>query len=215
MRTILISGFEAFGGEKNNPSLQAVTILNGWSVADVNVVAVYLPVGWEKVASIITNILDTYQPLAFIAVGQAGGRAKMAVERIGINTCLGKDNYEILRRGEKVVESGADGYFASIDPFNLSEAMNAAGAPAYVSNTAGTYLCNYALYTIEHHIRQHHLETKSTFIHIPFLPEQITEKKEATLPSMSLDTIILGLKAAIRYVVEGKESTEMDQGEIH
>ncbi|MDP3487299.1 MAG: pyroglutamyl-peptidase I [Bacillota bacterium] len=200
MRTLLLTGFEPFGGEKTNPSLEAVKQLDGLTFGDIYVKSLELPVAWDRVTPILQDAITTHNPDFIISVGQAGGRAKIAVERIGINIAFGKDNYDVTQSGEPVVESAPDGYFASLPVIALADAINAAGIPAYVSNTAGTYLCNYCLYTLEHLIHTNNLSIKSCFIHIPFLPEQTTDKPNQTLPSMSLDSIVSALRAAIQSI---------------
>ena len=203
MKTILLTGFEPFGGEAVNPSLEAVKRLDGQVIGGVKVVGVGLPVSWDKVVAPLIAAIESHRPLAVISVGQAGSRAKLAVERVGINICFGQDNDGIIRDGEPVVEGAPDAYFCSLPVIEMSKAMNAAGAPAYVSNTAGTYLCNYVAYLLEHYVRVNNLNIRTCFIHIPYLPEQTVDKKEAGLASMSLDSIVQGLRAAVEHVAGG------------
>lgn len=212
MRKLLLTGFEPFGGEKTNPSLEAVKQLDGYSIGDITVKSIELPVSWDRVTSMLNDAFSTHNPDIIISVGQAGGRAKIAVERIGINICFGKDNYDIARNGEPVVQDAPDGYFSSLPVVSLATAINDAGIPAYVSNTAGTYLCNYALYTLEHIIRTGNLPIKATFIHIPFLPEQTTDKTNQLLPSMSLASIVLALRAAVDHLATESQSSTSTQG---
>lgn len=212
MRTLLLTGFEPFGGEKTNPSLEAVKQLDGYQVGDITVKSIELPVAWEKVTPILTEAISTHNPDIIISVGQAGGRAKIAVERVGINICFGKDNYDVPRNGEPIVEGAPDGYFASLSVVALATAINDSGIPAYVSNTAGTYLCNYTLYTLEHHIRTHNLPIESCFIHIPFLPEQTCDKLNQLLPSMSLPTIITALRVAVDSLATPTSPTQAAKG---
>jgi pyroglutamyl-peptidase len=203
MKTILLTGFEPFGGEDVNPSLEAVKRLDGQIIGGVKVVGVGLPVSWDKAAAPLFAAIETARPFAVISVGQAGSRAKLAVERIGINICFGPDNDGVTRDGEPVVEGAPDGYFCSLPVVEITQAMNAAGIPSYVSNTAGTYLCNFVTYILEHYVRNNNPSVKTCFIHIPFLPEQTVGKKEVGLASMSLDSIVLGLRAAVEYVATG------------
>ena len=206
MKTILLTGFEPFGGEAVNPSLEAVKRLDGQIIGGVTVKGVGLPVSWDKAAPLLIEAIDTAKPFAVISVGQAGSRAKLAVERIGINICFGPDNDDVKRDGEPIVEGAPDGYFCSLPVVEIAQAMNAAGIPSYVSNTAGTYLCNLVAYVLEHHVRKNDLPIKTCFIHIPFLPEQTVNKKEATVASMSLDSIVAGLQVAVEYVATGTRS---------
>ena len=66
--------------------------------------------------------------------------------------------------------------------------------PASVSNTAGTFVCNHVLYGVRHLVETKYTGKRSGFIHIPFLPQQVIDKKGQ--PSMSLDTIVAALTAA-------------------
>lgn len=213
MRTLLLTGFEPFGGEKTNPSLEAVKKLDGYSVGDIVVKSMELPVSWERVTQILESAISRHSPSFIISVGQAGSRAKIALERIGINIAFGKDNYEVSRNGEPIVPGAPDGYFSSLPVIPLVDAMNKAGIPAYVSNTAGAYLCNYTLYMLEHIIRTQNLPLQATFIHIPFLPEQTTDKPNQLLPSMSLEAIVSGLKAAIDSLCSLDQPTNLQPGQ--
>lgn len=208
MKTILLTGFEPFGGEAVNPSLEAVKRLDGEIIGGVKVVGVGLPVSWDKADAPLTAAIEANKPFAVISVGQAGSRAKLAVERVGINICFGPDNDGVVRDGEPVVAGAPDAYFCSLPVIEIAKAMNAAGIPSYVSNTAGTYLCNFVTYLLEHYVRSNNLDIRTCFVHIPFLPEQTVDKKDVGLASMSLDSIVQGLRAAVEYVATGAMGDE-------
>jgi len=70
----------------------------------------------------------------------------------------------------------------------MAEAIQKAGYPGGVSNSAGTFVCNEVLYTLLNHFSG--TDVKAGFIHVPFLPEQGS-------PSMTLDNIAKALEAAI------------------
>jgi len=201
-RVLLLTGFEPFGGEKINPSLAAVQQLDGYRAGDIVVKALGLPVSWTQVTPLLEQAMREHSPSYVVSVGQAGGRAKLAVERIGINICFGKDNGDESRNGERIVAAAPDGYFSSLPVTALAEAINKAGVGAYVSDSAGTYLCNFTLFTLEHLIRQANLPVAAGFIHIPYLPEQTTDKPQQLLPSMSLETVVAGLKAGVEYLAQ-------------
>ena len=50
------------------------------------------------------------------------------------------------------------------------------------------------------------------FIHVPFIPEQVINKKNT--PSMSLDNITEGLRLAIKAAIENKEDIKVAEGKI-
>jgi pyroglutamyl-peptidase len=197
---ILITGFEPFGGESVNPALESVKQLHGEKIAGAEVVSLEVPVSWDNALQTVVEAIALHQPDVVINVGQAGGRAKVTPEYIGINVMNGKDNYAVVKTDERIVAGGADGHFSTLPVRKMASAMQAAGIPAAVSYTAGTYLCNYLAYSVRHHlISTGKAQIKSGFIHIPFLPEQVNNKP-ATTPSLPLSTIVDGLRECIRAI---------------
>lgn len=196
---ILLTGYEPFGGEAINPALESVKQLHGQTIAGAQVVAAELPVVWDEVLPKFIAALNEHQPDVVISVGQAGGRAKITPEYVGINLMNGKDNAGDTKVFEPIVPEGPDAYFTNLPVVQMVEAMKAAHIPAAVSYTAGTYLCNYLAYAVRHHAVTNNLNLKSCFIHIPYLPEQVIDKPTNT-PSMPLETIVAGLKECIKVV---------------
>lgn len=201
---ILLTGFEPFGGESVNPALESTKRLHGTSISGAEIISAELPVSWEQVLPKLIEAINEHQPDVVISVGQAGGRAKVTPEYIGINLANGKDNYEIQKNEDKVVDGGPDGYFATLPVKKMIAAMNEAGIPAAPSYSAGTYLCNWVLYATRHYIETQGLNIKSGFIHIPYLPDQVISKP-TTVASMSLDMITEGLKQCIEAIVADQE----------
>lgn len=196
---ILLTGYEPFGGETINPALESVKKLHGLTIAGAKIVSTELPVVWDDVMPKFIAALKYHQPDLVINVGQAGGRAKITPEYIGINLMNGKDNEGNVKNAEPIVAGAPDGYFTNLPVVQMVAAMNEAGIPAAVSYTAGTYLCNYLAYAVRHHAVTNNLNLKSCFIHIPYLPQQVTDKPVST-PSMPLETIVAGLRECIKVV---------------
>lgn len=201
MPILLLTGFEPFGGENINPSWEVVKRFSGYTLGEWRVEARQLPVAWEEVEPALTQAFDDLQPAAVIAVGQSGGRAQVALERVAINYCLGIDNKGLVRSGEAVVPTGPAAYFSTLPIDTLAQAQKSAGIPAYISLSAGAYLCNFALYSLLHLIQERSLPTPAAFIHIPYLPEQVLGSK-ADVPSMSLETVEAGFRVIIGEVVK-------------
>ena len=85
MAGVLITGFEPFGGETVNPSWEVVKQLDGMIIRGQQVVAKQLPCVFGEALTVLNVALETYQPRLTIAVGQAGGRVDITVERVAIN----------------------------------------------------------------------------------------------------------------------------------
>ena len=48
-----------------------------------------------------------------------------------------------------IQEDGAPAYFSNLPVKTMTEAIKAAGVPASLSNTAGTFVCNHVLYQLD------------------------------------------------------------------
>lgn len=154
-------------------------------------------------------------PDVVLSIGQAGGRPDITVERVGINCddCRIKDNEGNQPIDEKVAEDGPAAYFSTLPIKAMVKNIQDGGVPASVSNTAGTFICNHVLYGVAHIQATKHNEMRTGFIHIPFLPEQVVDKKN--MPSMALDTIVKGLTLAIEAIVNNKDDIKITGGKTH
>jgi pyroglutamyl-peptidase len=199
MMTILVTGFEPFGGEAVNPSWEAVMRLNR-DTADVRVECLLVPTTYAESIGIVTEAIDRLRPAAVVMVGQAGGRAELCIERLAVNcddTAI-PDNAGVLREDTPIVAQGPTAYLATLPVKQIVAGLRSAGFPAAVSNTAGLFVCNHLFYGVLHHVVTHNLETQAGFVHVPFLPGQVVDKPGT--PSMSLEMIVAGLDCIVAVV---------------
>ena len=107
MSTILVTGFQPFGGEKINPAWEAVRALPD-TIAGANVVKLEIPVVFGSGADAVSAAIDHIDPDIVLCVGQAGGRAKITPEFVGINYRDARipDNDGNQPHAEKIVEDG-------------------------------------------------------------------------------------------------------------
>ena len=199
--TLLITGFDPFGGEKINPSIEAVKSLPD-EILGAKIMKLELPTSRKRAMACIEEAIAQENPDVILSVGQAGGRTGITVERVGLNVddFRTPDNDGDQPVDERIVPDGPDAYFVTLPIKKIVENIRERGISAAVSNTAGTFVCNHVIYGTRHLIETKYPGKKSGFIHIPYLPEQIVDKKE--MPSMELETIIDGLTAAIEMIVE-------------
>ncbi|ANF22367.1 pyroglutamyl-peptidase I [Thermococcus piezophilus] len=193
---VLITGFEPFGGEKINPSWEAVRRLPD-EIAGAELIKRQLPVTFRGVRELLPRLIVETKPDLVILTGQAGGRPNITVERVAINVMDSTmpDNEGFVPEDEPIFERAPDAYFATLPVKSIVKALREAKIPAAVSNTAGTYVCNTAMYTALHTIAVAGMETKAGFIHVPFVYEQALDKPG---PSMALETIVRAYEVAIR-----------------
>lgn len=197
---ILITGFDPFGGETINPAIEAVKRLPD-EFCGAELIKLEVPTERGRSLSVIELAIRENDPDVILSVGQAGGRSEITVERVGLNV----DDYSIAdNAGEQPVDQlifadGPDAYFVNLPIKEMVARIRAKGIPAAVSNTAGTFVCNHVIYGVRHLIETKYPGKRSGFIHIPFLPEQVVNKRN--MPSMSLEMVVEGLKAAIEAIV--------------
>lgn len=189
MKKLLITGFDPFGGESINPSWEAVRLLPK-TIGDFELCKLQIPTVFTLAAETVLKKAEEIHPDVIICVGQAGGRAAVTPERIGINIRDARitDNAGAAPKDEPIVPGGPDGYFSTLPVKAMIAAINKAGLPGAISNSAGTFVCNDVLYTLLHHYRG--TSIRCGFIHVPFLPQQGT-------PSLALEDTAKALEAAI------------------
>lgn len=199
MRTILVTGFEPFGGEAVNPSQELAKILDGHTVGGCAVRAVVLPVENRGAREMVAAALEDPELAAILHLGLAGGRARLALEQVAVNAMDYPlaDNAGVRITGEPCVAGGPAAYFATLPLRAMHQALTAEGIPAYVSYTAGTYLCNQALYWTLHEVSQRSLPVRAGFIHVPWLPSMVVAHNREE-PSMDLPLMRRGVEIALR-----------------
>lgn len=211
---ILVTGFDPFGGEKINPAIESVKKLPD-TIAGAEIIKLEIPTVIGKSVDKIKAKIEEVHPDVVLSIGQAGGRPDITVERVGINCddCRIKDNEGNQPIDEKVAEDGPAAYFSTLPIKAMVKNIQDGGVPASVSNTAGTFICNHVLYGVAHIRATKHPEMRTGFIHIPFLPEQVVDKKN--MPSMALETIVKGLTLAIEAIVNNNSDIKITGGATH
>jgi len=198
VRQLLLSAFEPFAGELINPSIEAARAVAKLEFPDTAVNLVELPVERYRAVDIAIARMRSIEPEIMIMLGLAGGRFRINPERVAINVDDFRipDNAGNQPLGEPIIADGPAGYFSTLPIQAIADRLKEANVPAAVSNTAGTYLCNRLFYSVMHYIAVERVTTAAGFIHLPYLHEQ-TVNKESELPSMSLATIVEGVRLAV------------------
>lgn len=209
---ILLTGFDPFGGEKINPAFEAVKLVSE-KIENCEIVKLEIPTVFGKSVEYIDQAIQEHNPSIVLAIGQAGGRSSIAVERVGINMDDARipDNEGNQPIDEIIFDDGENAYFSNLPIKMMVKEIQESGIPAVVSNTAGTYVCNHVLYSIMYLIDKKYPNTKGGFIHVPFLPEQVLEKN---MPSMSLELVAKGIEIAIQTAIKVKTDEKLVGGSI-
>lgn len=168
-KKILITCFEPFGGKNENTSEKAVGLLE--VPAGITVKKLLVPVVWWKSIELLKKTIDEFEPDAVILCGLASSSNCIRVEKYGHNICgIIKDNEDRLPDPEsgkecEIVPGGEERITSTFDYERISAAINAAGVPAAVSESAGTYICNHILYAVLDYCRNTGIP--AGFIHVP------------------------------------------------
>ncbi len=216
MQTILLTGFEPFNGETINPAWEAVQALAPWRGANFQVEVCRLPCAFGFACDAMETAIARCKPAVVIAVGQAGGRAEMSLERIAINIDDARiaDNRQHQPVDVPVVAGAPAAYFATLPIKAIVQGLRAGGIPAAVSQSAGTFVCNHVFYGLLHRLatRQPTQSVRAGFIHVPFLPQQAAAHPGA--PSMALADIISGLRIAIAVTLSTRADLRVPEGRL-
>ena len=221
--TVLLTGFEPFDRDSINPSWEAVRALDGWRFelpggAAVQVHARRMPCAFGAALHALDEAIDEVQPQLVLAIGQAGGRSEITPERVAINVDDGRicDNAGCQPIDLPVIDGAPAAYFSTLPIKALVRELRAAGIPAAVSNSAGTFVCNHLFFGLMHRIATRPVPAglRGGFIHIPLLPEQ-AGRLPGGRPSLSLGTVVEALGGSVRTALQVREDLRETGGTLN
>ena len=193
MSKILVTGFEPFATSSLNPSGGIIKALIG-----DDLVTAILPVVFGQASSKLKELIDLHKPSAVLCLGQAEGRSEMTPERVAINLDNARiaDNAGNQPLEQRIMADGPDGYFSTLPIEKMVASMKAAGIPASISLSAGTFVCNHIFYVLQDYLKNS--SVKSGFMHVPLMDEQ--RKEYPTLPTMPIRQMIAGVEIALNVL---------------
>ncbi len=194
---ILLTGFEAFGGDSINPSWQVAQTWHGRSIGTARIEAVCLPCVFGDALLALDAALAVTRPQLVLALGQAGGRCDFSLERVAINVDDARipDNAGRVPIDEPVVAGAPAAYFSSLPIKAMVAALRQAGLPASVSQSAGTFVCNHVFFGLMHRLAKQRRAVRGGFMHLPLLPEQAADQPGQ--PSLPLGLLEQGVGLAL------------------
>jgi pyroglutamyl-peptidase len=206
---VLVTGFESYGGHGRNPSFEAMQALDGRVIDGAAIVGRGLPVSMARLRPALATLLDEAEFSAIVSLGLHPGASAILIERTAANLADFDiaDNDGIDVHDAEVSPGGPASRLATLPLRAIERAMLAAGIPARLSPSAGTYLCNACLYVCLEAIEARPRPIPCGFLHLPCSPEQVAEaavkqdRQRAGLPSMELSRIVAGVEIAVRETV--------------
>lgn len=209
MTIVLLTGFEPFGGDASNPSGDAVRLVaERWDGPEKLVVAV-LPVTFDGAAARMRDLIAEHRPDVVIATGLAGNRDAISVERIAVNLADARipDNDGIQPLDAPSVAGAPAAIFATLPVKAIVRDVLAAGIPAEVSHSAGTFVCNHVFFAALHAAAP---GTRAGFIHAPW------DADHAPMDAgyLELDEIAEALLIAVRTSIATRNDAPMIAGTL-
>ncbi|MBE7369608.1 pyroglutamyl-peptidase I [Ramlibacter pallidus] len=209
--TVLVTGFDPFGGSPTNPSWHAVHALNGRTLEGRRVVGAEIPTVFGTSLDRLAELMVEHQPELVVCTGQAAGRSAISLERVAINVNDARipDNAGRKPIDTPVVKDGPAAYFTKLPIKAMLKALLDEGINAEVSQTAGTFVCNQVFYGLMHLLDQRQWDgVRGGLIHVPWLPEQ-------GQPSMRLEEIVRGLELAITCALRTEHDIRKEAGALN
>jgi pyroglutamyl-peptidase len=195
--SLLLTGFEPFGGGTINPSGQIARRLDGAEIAGMRVVGRVLPVSFERLPALIAALAEEAGTAALLGMGLAGGEPAIRLEQIAINRAHSEtaDNDGVAPVNRPLERAGPAARIATLDIEPIVAGLRATAIPARLSFHAGTHCCNLWLYHALGALERAGKRIPCGFVHLPCLPEQALD---GTSAAMALDTML----RAVRLVAE-------------
>ena len=203
MTIVLLTGFAPFGDSKTNPSQQIAERLHGETVGDAKVVGLTLPVRMGEDADRLTAAIADHGPTLVLSLGLAAGATCLDVERFAVNLRFAGEVDPSKPVAPNLPQSviiadGVCALAATVDAERIAAAIREkAGVPARAHGYAGAYACNHILYNALHYAMQWDMRYRAGFIHLPLSSEQVILENKMHLPSLPLDLMTAGVRAAI------------------
>jgi pyroglutamyl-peptidase len=187
----LVTGFEPFGGETVNASLEAVRRLPA-RIGMLAVATAELPTSFTRATAALEAAIARARPDIVLCVGQAGDRAALCVERVAVNVQDSgtADNDGARPDDAPVMPGGPAAYLATLPVRVVVAALQAEKLPAQLSMSAGTFVCNHVFYSLMHLAATRGHPFRAGLLHVPRLPLQAPDGKA---PHMALDDIVRGI----------------------
>jgi pyroglutamyl-peptidase len=167
-RTAVLTGFDAYGRFRTNPSAYVVKHLNYQTTNQADIIREVLPTSYERAAARVRNLIHRYNPDILVMFGHSAQATALRLERYAHNftTSTRADNDGRRVKGP-IDESGPSRLLATVDIDSLFESLKYEQPTSYISDDAGEYVCSYAYYVALMAIERAHLATRCLFVHLP------------------------------------------------
>lgn len=207
---ILVTGFDPFGEDTINPAFEAVKLLPD-NIGGAQIIKLEVPTVFGKAAEKTIEVIEREKADVVVCVGQAGGRTRLSIEKVAINWVDARipDNDRQQPLQQTIISDAATAYFSTLPLTAMISHVQKNQLPVEISYTAGTFVCNELMYRVLNYTENCARSIMAGFIHVPFIPEQVTNRPGTA--SLSLETIAESLRCGIEAIAQGENDEKATQ----
>lgn len=206
--TILITGFEPFGGMASNPTMDIVAALHGGRIDGRQIVGRILPVVYEGHRERLKNLMDEVDPAVVIGFGLDVDADGIQIETRGVNQADFNlaDNAGVVLKNIGLEAGGPAHRLSTFPVEDIRAALEDAHIGARLSSDAGRYLCNATLFHLLELAARRPQPPLCGFIHVPHASEHLAQEESrrdtagrpAHQRAMELDIMIDAARLILR-----------------
>ena len=192
----LVTAFEPFGDEATNASREAVRRLPP-RLGEIAISTQVLPTSYARSVPELAAAIRRTRPEIVLCVGQAGERPALNVERVAINLqdATLPDNDGAQPVDTAITPRGIPARFSTLPVREAVAALRAAGLPAEVSNSAGTFVCNHVFYNLMQLATRNRHRFRAGFLHVPRLARP---DERAAGVALTVEDMVRGIEIVLR-----------------
>jgi len=213
--TVLLTGFDPFGGDARNPSWEIARTLQGETIGGHRVESAQLPTAFARAPRVLRAAIRQHRPALVLCIGLASVRNALSLERIAINTIDARiaDNDGAQPIDVPVMRGGPAAYFTTLPIKAMHAALASADIPAEISQTAGTFVCNQVFYVLMRSLaRMPAPRPRGGFVHVPSMRDPAANNDGG--PGLPLETMVSGLRIAIACALSTRKDRRIAGGAI-
>jgi pyroglutamyl-peptidase len=211
----LVTGFTPFDGETVNPSQRIAQALHERTIAGHRIIGASLPTEFAKSLVELKKLINEHKPVLVLALGQAGGREGISLERVAINLIDARipDNAGAQPIDTPVVKNAPNAYFSTLPLKAMLTRLRDANISAALSQTAGTFVCNQVFFGLMHAASKSRRRLRAGFVHVPYLDEQA--KRHSGAPGMALEEMVEAVRLCLEAALTTRNDSHYAAGATH
>ena len=195
---LLLTAFEPFNKLSENASLDVLNAIPD-TIEGLTLIKTVLPVIYDN--KIYKQLLMKHHPDIVIHMGEAGNRPFVNLEYRGVNkmSATVPDNHGVTMNGQPIAVGGNEELIETLGSKNIVDHLSSLGYPIALSESAGSFICNLALYSSLQAVIELMMATKVGFIHLPRLSHQVNPVGMPTIElTLAVDTVLAVIRELIK-----------------